>query len=256
MQSNEKVKSHKFLNFMLKLFSIIAIAVSIFAIYEIYLLDSIENLIRYIVMGILGLIDIVILIKLKGKRKKKKTYLSFLIIYSLICAIVGIVISYFYGQISSINKEQITYTSDLLVMNSNKANSIDDINDMKIGILKDKKSPEGYIIPREIIKEKKLEDENQIVEYEDYTSMLVDMYANELDGLFVAVGRIPENQNFASLIDLDENGYVIAKEDCHTNYPGIFVAGDNRTKELRQLVTATSDGAMAATEAVKYLNTL
>ena len=78
----------------------------------------------------------------------------------------------------------------------------------------------------------------------------------ELDGLFVAVGRIPENQNFASLINLDENGYVIAKEDCHTNYPGIFVAGDNRTKELRQLVTATSDGAMAATEAVKYLNTL
>ena len=185
MQSNEKVKSHKFLNFMLKLFSIIAIAVSIFAIYEIYLLDSIENLIRYIVMGILGLIDIVILIKLKGKRKKKKTYLSFLIIYSLICAIVGIVISYFYGQISSINKEQITYTSDLLVMSSNKANTIDDINDMKIGILNDKKSPEGYIIPREIIKEKKLEDENEIVEYEDYTSMLVDMYGNELDAVFV-----------------------------------------------------------------------
>ena len=76
----------------------------------------------------------------------------------------------------------------------------------------------------------------------------------DIDGLFVAVGRIPENQNFAKLIELDEAGYVKAGEDCHTNVPGIFVAGDNRIKEVRQLVTATSDGAIAATNAVKYIN--
>ena len=78
----------------------------------------------------------------------------------------------------------------------------------------------------------------------------------ELNGLFIAVGRVPENQNFGSLVKLDESGYVIAGEDCHTNYEGIFVAGDTRTKALRQLVTATADGAMAATEAVKYINNL
>jgi len=78
----------------------------------------------------------------------------------------------------------------------------------------------------------------------------------ELNGLFVAVGRVPENQNFAHLVDLDDAGYVVAGEDCHTREPGVFVAGDNRTKALRQLVTATADGAMAATEAVKYLNSL
>lgn len=76
----------------------------------------------------------------------------------------------------------------------------------------------------------------------------------ELNGLFIAVGRIPENQNFANLIKLDDAGYVIAGEDCHTSIDGIFVAGDNRTKMLRQLVTATGDGAVAATEAVKYIN--
>jgi len=76
----------------------------------------------------------------------------------------------------------------------------------------------------------------------------------EVDGLFVAVGRIPENQKFAQIIDLDESGYIIANEDCNTNVSGIFVAGDNRTKEVRQLVTATSDGAVAATAAVKYIN--
>ena len=75
----------------------------------------------------------------------------------------------------------------------------------------------------------------------------------ELNGLFIAVGRVPENQNFAGVVRLDEAGYVLAGEDCRTGTPGIFTAGDNRTKLLRQLVTATADGAMAATEAVNYL---
>ncbi|MBR3033784.1 MAG: FAD-dependent oxidoreductase [Firmicutes bacterium] len=75
-----------------------------------------------------------------------------------------------------------------------------------------------------------------------------------LHGLFVAVGRIPENGAFAPLIDLDPSGYVLASENCRTKTPGIFVAGDNRVKDVRQLVTATADGAVAATEAVRYLN--
>ena len=75
-----------------------------------------------------------------------------------------------------------------------------------------------------------------------------------IDGLFIAIGRVPLNEEFSSLISLDDYGYIIANENCNTNIPGIFVAGDNRTKELRQLVTATSDGAIAATEAIKYIN--
>lgn len=72
--------------------------------------------------------------------------------------------------------------------------------------------------------------------------------------LFVAVGRVPDNENFAKLINVDKLGYIISDENCHTNVDGIFVAGDNRTKILRQLVTATSDGAIAATEAIKFIN--
>ena len=78
----------------------------------------------------------------------------------------------------------------------------------------------------------------------------------ELNGLFVAVGRVPENNNFANLVALDGAGYALAGEDCHTGTPGVFVAGDNRAKRLRQLVTATADGAMAATEAVQYISGL
>lgn len=75
----------------------------------------------------------------------------------------------------------------------------------------------------------------------------------EVDGLFVAIGRTPENKAFADLIKLDDAGYIKADEKCHTNVDGIFVAGDNRAKDVRQLVTAVSDGAIAATEAVKYI---
>ncbi|MBP5356685.1 MAG: thioredoxin-disulfide reductase [Clostridia bacterium] len=78
----------------------------------------------------------------------------------------------------------------------------------------------------------------------------------ETNGLFVAIGRIPETQNFAKLVKVDESGYVIAGENCRTDVKGIFVAGDNRVKDVRQLVTATADGAVAATEAVKYIGTL
>lgn len=75
-----------------------------------------------------------------------------------------------------------------------------------------------------------------------------------IDGLFIAVGQVPETENFKKIININEKGYIIANEDCKTNIKNIFVAGDTRTKELRQLVTATSDGAIAATGAIKYIN--
>ena len=75
-----------------------------------------------------------------------------------------------------------------------------------------------------------------------------------VSGIFVCIGRIPSTDIFEGLIDLDEYGYVVSSEDCHTNVDGIYVCGDVRTKTLRQLVTATSDGAIAASEAIKYLN--
>lgn len=75
-----------------------------------------------------------------------------------------------------------------------------------------------------------------------------------VSGIFIAIGREPSNEIVKDLINLDKYGYIISNENCHTNIDGIFVAGDNRVKELRQLVTATSDGAIAANEAIKYVN--
>ncbi len=69
------------------------------------------------------------------------------------------------------------------------------------------------------------------------------------DALFVAIGLIPENGVFLQLVDLDDAGYVIADETCETSTPGVFAAGDCRTKDVRQLVTAAADGAVAAVAA-------
>ena len=75
-----------------------------------------------------------------------------------------------------------------------------------------------------------------------------------LDGLFVSIGREPAVKGLIKDLLLDEAGHVVSDEKCHTNIDGVFVAGDVRTKDLRQLVTATADGAMAATEAIGYLS--
>ena len=75
-----------------------------------------------------------------------------------------------------------------------------------------------------------------------------------VDGMFIAIGLEPDNTPFKEVCDLNEWGYVIADEDCLTKTPGVFVAGDCRTKKLRQITTATSDGAYAAVNACRYID--
>ncbi|MFR1725537.1 thioredoxin-disulfide reductase [Emergencia timonensis] len=77
-----------------------------------------------------------------------------------------------------------------------------------------------------------------------------------VQGVFVAIGQMPDNQDFADVARLDDKGYVTAGEDCLTGTPGIFTAGDCRTKKVRQLATAAADGAVAALAAVEYINNI
>ena len=73
------------------------------------------------------------------------------------------------------------------------------------------------------------------------------------DGCFVAIGLIPATDFIKDSISLNDYGYVDAQENCKTNIDGIFVAGDCRSKEIRQITTATADGATAALAAIKYI---
>ena len=78
----------------------------------------------------------------------------------------------------------------------------------------------------------------------------------DTDAVFVAIGQEPHNEQFANLVKLDDKGYVIAGEDCATSCEGIFVAGDCRTKSIRQCATAVSDGAIAGFNASMYVDKL
>lgn len=77
-----------------------------------------------------------------------------------------------------------------------------------------------------------------------------------VDGVFVAVGQIPQNELFRGAVEMDESGFVAAGEDTKTNIPGVFAAGDTRQKLVRQLVTAAADGAVAAVMAGSYIFSL
>ena len=76
------------------------------------------------------------------------------------------------------------------------------------------------------------------------------------DGLFVAIGLIPENDAFADLADLNRWGYFDSDEKCETKTPGVYVAGDCRSKTVRQLTTAAGDGAVAALAACRYIDAM
>jgi thioredoxin reductase (NADPH) len=76
------------------------------------------------------------------------------------------------------------------------------------------------------------------------------------DGVFLFAGQIPATETFADLVKLSEDGYIIADESTQTSVPGVYAAGDVRVKEVRQIVTAAADGAVAAKMAAKYIQNL
>lgn len=75
----------------------------------------------------------------------------------------------------------------------------------------------------------------------------------EADAVFIAIGQVPDNAKFANVVDIDNNGYIIADDSCTTRTAGLFVAGDCRTKSIRQLSTAVGDGCIAGISASSYI---
>ena len=77
----------------------------------------------------------------------------------------------------------------------------------------------------------------------------------ETDGIFIAIGYEPDNEMVSHYLNVNTEGYIVSNEYCHTNIEGVFVAGDTRTKPLRQIITACADGAVAGVSAVSYIST-
>lgn len=215
----EKEKKEKNRIPVLLLF-ILTLGASIFAIYNIFLLDSIENLIRYIVIGIFILIDLLLLLKTKTiwKRKSRKesrhiAFILFMVFYLLINLLIGVIIFYSYGVVSSINKKWVTYSSSLVVMKKSEVSKVQELEDAVIGILDDKESPEGYTIPQEVIKENHLKDKNKIKQFDTYTEMLSKLYSGELDAIFLSSDYVSLYSATPDYANISDDTQVILKKE-------------------------------------------
>ena len=111
------------------------------------------------------------------------------------------------------NKKYVTYSSSLVVLKDKEVEKVSDVKDFKIGILKDPSSPEGYIIPKEVIKDENLKDENQVVKYESYTEMISDLYTSDIDAIFLSTDYPAIYGNMAGYENIkDDTKIIISKE--------------------------------------------
>ena len=171
MMSAKKKKKTTF-NFN-NLLILLVLVSSIFLIYHILLLGPIEPTIRYIIIGIIILINIGFF-EFK-KKKTKKLAMVLMILFILINVIGCYAINRVYSLVDSINKNKIIYSSSLIALKDSKINSIDDVSRYKIGLINDTLSVDNYIIAKEMIEDEKLDNDNEIISYDDYFVMLNDL---------------------------------------------------------------------------------
>lgn len=276
--SKEKTnKGNLIIRFIVLILTIISIVISAFTIYQIFRLSSIENLIRYIVMGILFFIDIFILIKglkcFKNKHSKRTLFIILTLIYSIICGVVGGIIFYLYGQLQNMNTGYVTYSSSLVTMSSNGTKDIRDVNNFKIGIWNNEDSPDGYIIPQEIIKQYKLNDNNEIINYDDYSSMLTDLYVNEIDAMLLPTSYVDMFKAIAGYENIaDDTTIIVTKEkemkkadvstvetasngkDVTQPFTILLMGIDSTNEELQKNAIANGDTLIVMTFNPKTLN--
>ena len=122
------------------------------------------------------------------------------------------------------------------------------------------KTPKLYFMWNSVVEEVDGDDLlNKMIIKNTKTGELTTIEADPEDGLFGLfgfIGNLPNTDFLKGAVELDERGYIKTDEDMHTNIPGVFAAGDVRPKSLRQVVTATGDGAIAAKQAYKYVDSL
>ena len=227
MMSAKKKKKTTF-NFN-NLLILLVLVSSIFLIYHILLLGPIEPTIRYIIIGIIILINIGFF-EFK-KKKTKKLAMVLMILFILINVIGCYAINRVYSLVDSINKNKIIYSSSLIALKDSKINSIDDVSRYKIGLINDTLSVDNYIIAKEMIEDEKLDNDNEIVSYDDYFVMLNDLYNKKIDLMFVSSDYVTLYQNTEGFEDIDNQVKVILEKDKtikkETNNTSVLANGNN-----------------------------
>lgn len=204
--ANTKKKKVKFkLNNFLILLCILS---SIYLTYYILELGPIEPLIRYIIIGVIILINI-LFFKKKKKINKKLAGLM-MILFIIFNVLIAMIVGRVYNAIDHINKSKIVYSASIVTKKNSKIKSIDDIDNLKLGMINDVLSIDNYTIAKEIVDDNSLESDNEIIEYEEVLNLIKALYNDEVDAILIS-------SNYANMFKTTE-GYENIDQDLKTIY--------------------------------------
>lgn len=212
------MKKFKALNIISIILSLILIFSVGFTIYTLYLLSGIETFYRIMLIIILILFLILFLYSLfdsvKFLKKKKFTIYSILtIIMSIICIAISFVIYKVYSKLDNFNTEDVKYHTSLISLT--EKGKINDIKDIKIGMIDDEEDIEGYILPNEVINEYKLDENNEIKTYSDTVTLMTALVDGEVDAIFISSNY---KNMFKSVENFDSNTEIYLIHEYGKNY--------------------------------------
>lgn len=212
------MKSKKKTKFFSILLILLLLATSGFLVYNLLLLSGIETFYRIMLIILIIFFDFLIVKGLftSGLLRFKKGKFIFLTLLSILLIIIygvsSTFIYLFYAKLDDFNKDKITYTSSLITLKKGPK-SVKSLKEKKIGMINDTSDIEGYSIPKEMIKKYKLENKNEIVEYEDSLEMMEDLYAKEIDAAFISGNYKVTFKNIDGYKKIGEETKVIAKKN-------------------------------------------
>ena len=198
--------------------TLLAVIVNCYLIYTIYLLNGIENKGRYLLMGLLLSIDLLLIdeclkfVRFKRKARYYTIFSAFSFIYIIISMSIGFYINKVYSSIDNVSKNYEVYSTSLVTLNDSSINSISDVKKLKIGIIEDTSSIDGYIISKEIIDENSLND-NELVNYSGFATMLSDLYDKNIDAIFISSGYTSMFSSIEKFANINTETKVITSKD-------------------------------------------
>ncbi|MFA7514720.1 MAG: LCP family protein [Bacilli bacterium] len=203
-------------------------------------LAGIETFWRYLIitLSILGLIVFFFFYKKVVTGNKKSKMVIFIITLLLIIPVEGFIIfniNKMFSSLARINREMVTYSTSLVTLVNSDLNTINDVSGLKLGIIKDKDSIEGYIISQEIIKANKLKDNNEIIEYDNFILMVSSLYAKEVDAIFLPTNYAFMFASIDEFNNIKHETKVIIKKD--KKMPRDIITTDSSDKKLTEPFT-------------------
>ncbi len=210
------ILKNKYFLFLLMMFSLFAIS-TFYIVYFLIKLNNVETVLRFLAIMFLLLFCFFLGLKTYKTISNKKIKLS--IIYSIVFLLLFTGQSFIYNtldkvysSINNITANTSSYSSSLIVLKSSNIKDIKNLKNKKIGIYSNKESIEGYVIPNEIIKEKKLNSSNEVLKYDNMIEMLEELYAKKIDAIFLS-SNYPIIFSYNGFKNIEEETLVITSKE-------------------------------------------